>query len=109
MRRITPAAGPGGGDPVLGPLGDQTPLEMGDRPEHVEDKLTGGRLGVDPFLQTEQGDATFLEHRDRGQQFAERAVEAVEADDRERVPFTGIGEQRFKAWPLHRFAGNGYC
>ena len=53
----TLAAGTGGGDPALGPLGNQTPLEMGDHPEDVEHQLAGGGVGVDPFLQAEQGDA----------------------------------------------------
>ena len=75
------AAGPGGGDPVSCSLGDQTPLEMRDRSEHVEDQLAGGRVGVDPLLQAEQSDAALFEHRDRGQQFAERSSEPVETHD----------------------------
>lgn len=45
------AASPSGGDPIPCSLGDQTPLEMRDRSEHVEDQLAGSRVGVDPFLQ----------------------------------------------------------
>ena len=31
--------GAGRGDAIAGPLGDQPPLELSDRPKHVEDQL----------------------------------------------------------------------
>jgi hypothetical protein len=108
IERVAPgplAAGPSGGDPVPCSLGDQTPLEMRDRSEHVEDQLAGGRVGVDPFLQAEQSDAALLEHRDRGQQFAERSSDPVETHDRERIALAGLGEQGLQARPLHCLAG----
>src|SRR5690242_14750548 len=101
----TPPASASGSDAVLGPLGDQTPLEMRDRSEHVKDELAGGRVGVDPFLQAEQSDAALFEHRDRGQQFAERSSEPVETHDRERIALAGVGEQGFEARSLHCLAG----
>ena len=45
------AAGAGGGDSVFCSFGDQPPLEMRDRPEHMEDQLAGGRGGVDLLLE----------------------------------------------------------
>src|SRR4051812_11987599 len=56
------AAGPGGGDPVLSSLGDQTSLEMRDCPEHVKDQLASSRASIDFFFQADQGDATLLEY-----------------------------------------------
>ena len=41
----------GGGNSILGPLGDQAPLEMRDRSEDMKNQLAGGRVRVDPFLQ----------------------------------------------------------
>ena len=46
-----------GGDPIPGSLGDQSPLEMGDGPEHMEDEFAGGRRCVDLFLKTQERDA----------------------------------------------------
>jgi hypothetical protein len=45
----------GGGNSILGPLGDPVPLEMRDRSEGMKNRLAGGRVRVDPFLQAEQG------------------------------------------------------
>ena len=45
----------GGGNSILGPLGDQAPLEMRDRCEDMKNQLAGGRVRVDRFLQAEQG------------------------------------------------------
>jgi hypothetical protein len=50
----------GGGNSILGPLGDQAPLEMRDRSEDTKNQLAGGRVRVDPFLQAEQGNAALL-------------------------------------------------
>ena len=74
--------------PVLRPLGDQPTLEMRDGAEHVKDQLTGGRGGVDLFLQAEQGDSTGLELFDDAEKLREGAAEAVEADNRQGVAFT---------------------
>src|SRR6516225_3811019 len=38
-----------GGDPVDCSLGDQTPREMRDHSEHMEEQLAGSRVGVDPY------------------------------------------------------------
>jgi hypothetical protein len=70
----TLAAGPRGGDPVFCPLGNQTPLEMRDGPEYMKDQLAGGRVGVDPFLQAEQGNAPLLKRHSR---IAENATHSV--------------------------------
>src|SRR3546814_10938436 len=46
------AFGARGGDPIPGSLGDQSPLEMGDGPDHMEDEFAASRRCVDLFLQT---------------------------------------------------------
>src|SRR4029077_17742259 len=101
------AARTGGGDSIFCPFGDQTPLEVRDRPEYMEHQLAGGRVGIDLFFQAEQGDATLLEHGHGGEQLPERASEAVETDNRERVPFARVGKQRLPAGSLHGPAGTG--
>ena len=55
------AAFPRRGDAVAGPLGDEPTLEMGDRAEHMEHELAGGRGGVEAFLETHEVDALGLE------------------------------------------------
>jgi hypothetical protein len=40
-----------GGETVAGALGDEAPLEMCDRPEHVEDEFSGDGGGVDLLLE----------------------------------------------------------
>jgi len=42
-----------GGETVAGALGDEAPLEMCDRPEHVEDEFSGGGGGVDFLVERE--------------------------------------------------------
>src|SRR3546814_20250384 len=51
------AFGARGGDPIPGSLGDQSPLELGDGPEHMEDEFAGGRRCVDLFLTPQEPDA----------------------------------------------------
>ena len=53
-------AGAGSRNAIFGPLGDQASLEMRDCPEDVKDQLAGGRVSVDPFLQTEERVAALL-------------------------------------------------
>ena len=92
-------------DSILCPLGDQPSFEMRDRAEDMEDQLAGGRSGVDLLLKTDQGDAARLEQGDGCQQLAERAPEALKANDRQRVTVAGISKQRLQPGPLHRPAG----
>ena len=40
---------------------DQSPLKMCDRPEDMENQLSGGRCGVDPLFETDQTDADSAE------------------------------------------------
>ena len=49
------------GDAVADPLGDEPTLEMGDRAEHMEHELAGGRGSVEAFLETHEVDALGLE------------------------------------------------
>ena len=57
------------------------------------------------ILQTEQGYNSVLEHRDRGQQFGERAAKTVETHDRESIAFARISEQCLQVRPLDSPAG----
>ena len=87
-RKPSPDPAPGGpaelprrGDAVAGPLGDEPTLEMGDRAEHMEHELAGGRGSVEAFLETHEVDALGLEGVDGLEEFTQRAAEPVEADD----------------------------
>ena len=55
------AAGPGGGEPVVGALDDQVVLELGDRGEHVEEQPAAGGGGVDALGQGAQPDLAALQ------------------------------------------------
>lgn len=49
-RRLTSTAPRSPDDLVLGPLGDQAPLEMRDRAENVKHQFAGSRVGIDPHI-----------------------------------------------------------
>src|SRR3954453_6458958 len=91
-------------NPVLGALGDQPPLEMGDRPKDVEDQFTSSRTGVDLLLQADECDAALLEQVHARQQLGQRAPEPVEAHHRQRVATAGVGEEFGQAGPIHALA-----
>ena len=84
-------------------LGDQPPLEVGNRPEDMKHQLAGGRSRIDAFLEADQVDAVRLEVLNRFEQFLERApeaVEAVEAGDTEAVTGAGMVDELIQSWAL---------
>ena len=88
------AASPGGEDAILGPLGDQTALEVRDGAEHMEHQLARGRAGVDALLQADKRDAALLQHRHGPEQLGQGPTQAIEPDDRQRVAAARIVEKR---------------
>ncbi len=56
-----PAAGPCRGQAGHGPLPDEVPLELGQRPEDVEHERAAGGGGVDPLGKRAEAEPPFLE------------------------------------------------
>ena len=63
-----PAPGTRGGKPRLGPFTAQVPLEFRESPEHVEDKLSATRTGVNVLSQAHQANPGFLERAGKNDQ-----------------------------------------
>ena len=97
---------PGGGQPLLDALGDQPPLEVGDRAEDVEHQFAGGRRGVDPLLEAGEVDAAGLEFPDRPQQLRQRAPQPVEAGHAQAVAWPRMVNQPGQLRPIGGCAGD---
>src|SRR5208337_4074411 len=72
-------------DARLGALGNQRPFELRDRAKDLERKHALGRPSVDGVAQRAKVGAVLLQALDDVEEMADRAVEAVEADDDENV------------------------
>ena len=69
-------------------------LELGDRPEDVEEHPADGGRGVDPLVKHDEVDAAALEPLGELDQVLERAAESVEFGDHELVAgAVGCGER----------------
>ena len=66
---------------------------MGDRAEHMEHELAGGRGGVEAFLETHEVDVLGLEGVDGLEEFTQRAAESVEAGDAEAIAWSGMVDE----------------
>jgi hypothetical protein len=78
--------------PGEGALADHAALELGQGGEEVEHQLAAGGGGVDRLGQRAQTDAARTEVLDGLDQLLERAGEAVELPDHERVARAHAGE-----------------
>ena len=87
-----PSAGTSRRQTGIGALLDQGPLELGQRPEDVEDQLAAGGGGVDRLGQRAKPDALRFQPVDGRDQVLERATQAIEPPDHDRVARTHIGE-----------------
>ena len=76
----------------MGPLADQVALELGQRPEDVEDQLAAGGRGVDRLLERPGSPAPGLEVAQGLDQVRELATQAVELPDHQGIP--GLQEPR---------------
>src|SRR3954453_14360807 len=70
-----PAPRPGRAEPGPGALADEVALELGERPEHVEDQPAAARGGVERLLQAPEADLLPLEPLGQRDQVLERAAE----------------------------------
>jgi hypothetical protein len=72
---------PGGGDLVAGPLGDDLPLELREREQHVEDQPAHRRGRVELLRDRRQGDPVRLEQLHHPGEVQQRAAEPVDLVD----------------------------
>jgi hypothetical protein len=101
LLRPTPFASPGSrrGQTRLGPLADEIPLELGQGPENMEDQLAPRCRRVDLLGQAPEANPPLRQGRNRLDQMRQRATQAVESPDDERVPRPEIRERFFKSRP----------
>ena len=87
------AASAGGAQPGLGALGDQAALELGDGAEHLqrEHALRGG--SIDGIAQAAKMRSRRFELVDDGEEMADRARQAVEANDDQGVTAADVAKQ----------------
>ena len=85
LAALVDAARLGGADPFELPLAAQIGLELGEHAEHVEKGLAGRGAGVDRLLGRLQRDALGLQLVHDVLQVLQRARQAIDAGDDERV------------------------
>jgi hypothetical protein len=78
------------------PLAAQIGLEFGEHAEHIEERLAGGGAGVDGLLRRLQRDTAGLELVHDVLKVLQRARQAVDAGDHERVAGAQEIEQYLK-------------
>jgi hypothetical protein len=86
------------GQPSPRPLADQFALELGQRPEDVEDQLPATRRRVDLLRQALEADPRLCQGIEQLDEIRERAAEAIEPPDDERV----TGATEVKCFPETR-------
>lgn len=79
------AAPLGRGDPFELALATQSGLELGEHPEHIQERLAGGVGGIDRLLGRHQGRAPLLERLHDVLQILDAACQAVDTRDHEGV------------------------
>lgn len=89
---------------IFGALRDQAALEMRNGSEDVEYEFASGGCGVDPLLKADQIDLSGFEVIDGFQKFLERAPQAVETDNGERIVGSGLLKQVSQTGPVERLA-----
>lgn len=87
------AAGAGRGQPVMGALGHQSVLELGDRAENLEEHTTHRGGGVDVLVEHDQVDTTLPQLGGQLDEVGEGTAEPVEFGDHQLVPGP-VGDQQ---------------
>src|SRR5687768_336418 len=93
----------------MGPLPDQIPLELCERPEDVEDKLAATRGGVDLLLQRPEPHAPLTKPCNGCDQVRQGAAEPVQPPHHQGVPRAKVGEGATEARPVCGGTGCGVC
>ena len=91
-------------DAGLRALGNQRAFELRDRAEDLEGKHALGRRSVDGVAQRAKVGAALLQSLDDFEEVADRAGEAVEADDDEDIAGPDLAHQPGELWPSPRRA-----
>jgi len=89
-----------GGEPGLHPLLDQRSLELGERPEHVEQELALWRGRVHLLGQRPERDAAGLEVADRGEKVRQRPAEPIQLPDDQAIAGMQEGQCFGQASPV---------
>ena len=97
--------GTGGVQAGLGALGDQRAFELSDGAEHLQREHALRGCGVDRIAQAAKMRAAGFELLDDGEQVADRAGEAIEADDGEGFAGADIAQQAAEHGPASIGAG----
>ena len=91
-------------DARLRALGNQRPFELRDRAKDLERKHALGRRGVDGVAQRAKVGAALLQALDDVEEMADRAGEAVEADDDQNIAGSDFAHQSGELRPSARSA-----
>ena len=78
---------------------------MGDRTEHMEHELAGGRGGIEALLEADQVDAAGLEAVDDFEKFSERASQTVEPGDAQSVAGSSVVDELGKTGAVRALSG----
>ncbi len=76
-----PASGTGGAEAGLGAFGDQRPLKLGHRAEHLKGEHALRRAGIDGIAQAAKMSTACLQLIDHGQQMTDRTGKPIKPDD----------------------------
>ena len=101
------AFGLGGGDLVADALAGDLALELGEGEQHVERQAAHRGCGVELLGHRDEGDAVAIEDLDDLGEVGERAGQAVDLVDHDRIDLADpdVGEQLLEGGPLQGAAG----
>ena len=95
------------GNAVSGSFGDEATLEVGDGTEDMKDELSGGRGGIQAFLEAHEMDAAAVEIVNGFEQFSKGSAQAIEACDTKAITRAGVVNEFFEAGAFEAFSGDG--
>ena len=98
---------PRGGAARRRPLGDQLPLELGERGEDMEDQTAGAGGGVDPLVQRRERHPAIGQRVDGLHQMPKRPAQPVQPPHHQRVPGPQIPQAQRELRPLGQLPRRG--
>ena len=109
---LSPAAdasfGPGGGETGRGALPDHRALELGEGADHLHHHAPGRGGGVDVLGDRPEAGARLADPLHDVQHVLQRAGQAVELPDNDRVALAQVVEQAVQLRPVPAPAGGGF-